>query len=96
MRASASFGPMKGVTRFGGTAGQSSTGQAGRPMTRHESAEATTAQASNAVDEVCCQHLHSQECSWLQCDDKHEGLAILQLVCLMLLHKQQALAHARQ
>lgn len=52
LRASALFGPMKGVTRFGGTAGPFNTGQGNKPVTRHEAAEATTAEASTTLHQV--------------------------------------------
>ena len=52
MKASTSFGPMKGVTRFGATVGPLNTGHTNKPMTRHEAAEATTAEASGTANQV--------------------------------------------
>lgn len=54
MRASTSFGPMKGVTRFGGTAAPSNTGQGGRPMTWRIAAEGVTVEASAMANQVSC------------------------------------------
>lgn len=56
MQATALFGPLKGLkgfTRFGGTTGLAMTGQANRPMTRQEVAEAVAAEASSAQNQVC-------------------------------------------
>ena len=52
MQASALFGSMKGFARFGGTAGLVITGQANRPMTRQEVAEAAAAEASTTQNQV--------------------------------------------